>query len=467
MSVVLALATLSSCLGDDDDYTYYDDAAITSFSLGTLNRIYTTTASDGSDSTYTSTLSCSSYLFNIDQLNCKIWNADSLPKEVDATKVVCSMSTKNSGAVYLLNLTEDTLAYYSTSDSVDFTTPRKFVVYSTSGAVYRTYTVSVNVHQEEGDTCIWNQISSRNATIASLTDMKAIGDGEQMYLFANDGGETKLYVTSVNDGTTWTETATDPALPAGSSKSTIMQDGVFFTYGDGQVLRSEDAVTWEVTGNADLKQLVGASTVNLYALSSDGNLVSSADEGASWTVETLDDEASLLPTCDISFACHPLTTNSSTDKLVLIGNRDVDDYPNDSNAVVWSKVEEYSDGARSNAWNYVNFASNNYYNRAPNAYNWQIVNYEDNNIKAICGKAKGTSTAEPFDRIYHSADDGITWCNDSVMYMPEGFSSSETEFAFAADGAGCVWIICGGTGQVWKGRINRVLWKKDQEYFVE
>ncbi len=466
VSFVVALITLSSCLGDND-YTYYDDAAITDFSLGTLNRYYTVTASDGSDSTYKKTLSCSSYTFNIDQVNNKIWNADSLPKEIDATKVICSMSTKNSGSVYILNLTEDTLTYFSSSDSIDFSSPRKFVVYSTSGDAYRTYEVSVNVHQEDGDTCIWSQVTSGNSTLAGLTDMKALGDGEYLYLFANDGDETKLFTTSIDDGATWTEIDTDPALPVGSSKSTIMQNGVFFTYGDGEVLRSEDAVTWEVAGNADLKQLVGASTVNLYALSSDGNLVSSADEGASWTVETLDDEASLLPTEDISFACREMTTNTNTDKLVLIGNRSVDDYPNDSNAVVWSKVEEYSTGARSNSWNYVEFAPNNYYNRAPMAYNWQIVNYEDNNIKAICGKAKGLSTAEALDRVYHSGDDGVTWCNDSVMYIPEDLSSSLTEFAFVADGVDSVWIICGGTGQVWRGRINRVAWKKEQDYFIE
>ena len=50
--LLLAIGVLcTSCLGsDDEEYTYYDDAAITSFSLGTLNCHRYLLTADGRDS---------------------------------------------------------------------------------------------------------------------------------------------------------------------------------------------------------------------------------------------------------------------------------------------------------------------------------------------------------------------------------------------------------------------------------
>ncbi len=459
------LAAMTSCLGDTD-YTYYDDAAITAFYLGTLNRYYTVTKESG-DSIYKRTLDCSGYTFNIDHLAGLIWNSDSLPIEVDASKVVCTVTSRNGGTIAIKSMTSDSLFYYSSTDSLDFTEPRDFYVYGTSGMTLRHYVVSVNVHQEVGDTCIWTPVSAGNSALAALEEMKGLSNGKSIYLFGSDGEQTRVYTTAVDDGASWEELPVEPLLEVGASKSTILKGDTFFTYSEGQVLRSDDAQYWEAVSQVELRQLLGASRANLYALSEDGKILISSDEGASWAEEELDDDSALLPTEDISFACRALETNANTDKLVLIGNRSVEAYPEDETAVVWSKVDEYSEGARSNKWNYVAFAADNYNNRAPRAYNWQIVNYDENNIKAVCGDGKKGSDAVAFDRIYHSGDDGITWRNDSVMCIPEGLSSSHTSFAFVADNVDSVWLICGGTGQVWKGRINRVAWKKDPDYFIE
>ena len=53
------------------------------------------------------------------------------------------------------------------------------------------------------------------------------------------------------------------------------------------------------------------------------------------------------------------------------------------------------------------------------------------------------------------------------MSLPADINSSETTFTMVADGVNSVWVICGGTGQVWKGRINRVAWKQEDKYFEE
>ncbi len=58
-------------------------------------------------------------------------------------------------------------------------------------------------------------------------------------------------------------------------------------------------------------------------------------------------------------------------------------------------------------------------------------------------------------------DKGITWQNDSLMSLPIGFKCASSSFALVADNNSCVWLICGGSGQIWKGHINQVNWKKD------
>ena len=464
-SLILAITTLTSCLGEGESYTYYDDAAITSFSLGTLNRYFHKKRTDGTDSVYKRTLNCSAYTFYIDQNNGKIWNPDSLPIEIDASKVICSITTKNSGNVALKSMTSDSLAWYSSSDSVDFTQPREFQVYSTDGTGMRKYTIHVNVHQEKGDTCVWTRLLSSNSQIAALTEMKALSDGNKVFLFGKEDAGLSLLTTPVTDGQVWTKADLSATLTADALKSILMKDGKIYTISDGKVLVSDNGTDWTTVAATDMKQLVAASTAHIYALSAGNKLMSSADNGATWTEESLDDDAALLPTQDITYTCRALKTNDQTDKVVLLGNRSTAEFPDDTTAVVWTKVDEYGEGARKNAWNYVEFTQDNT-NKAPRALNWQAVNYDDNNIKAITGNSiKGTAKA--LSQIYQSGDDGITWLNDSVMSLPEGLSSSETTFALVADRVDSVWLICGGTGQVWKGRINRVAWREEQKYFKE
>ena len=51
--LISTIVTFSSCLSsDDNEVTYYDDSAISPFTLGTLNRTMHTLSSKGVDSVY-------------------------------------------------------------------------------------------------------------------------------------------------------------------------------------------------------------------------------------------------------------------------------------------------------------------------------------------------------------------------------------------------------------------------------
>jgi hypothetical protein len=148
---VSVMIVFTSCLGTNDENVYYNDTAITAFTLGTLDRTAHTTSYTGGDSTYSTTVTGSNYKMYIDQVNRKIYNLDSLPYGTDIKHVLVTITTKNGGVAAIKNVKSDTLSYYSSSDSIDFTTPRTFFVYSNDGTAYCKYVASVGAHKEEAD----------------------------------------------------------------------------------------------------------------------------------------------------------------------------------------------------------------------------------------------------------------------------------------------------------------------------
>lgn len=463
---VLAMATLSSCLGEETEYTPYDDAAITGFSLGTLNLYYSKKRADGTDSIYKRTKNFAASTFYIDHAKGEIWNQDSLPLQVDAKKVICTITSKNSGAVALKSLTSDSLSVYNGKDSVDFSKPRELYVYSQSGKGMRKYTVRVNVHKESADSCVWTSVAAAEPKIAALNGIKILSLNDNVFVFGNASGVAKVYTSAITDGKNWTELTASMPLSADACKNVLLKGDAFYTISDGQLLTSADAMNWQVVADTDARQLIAATKAHLYALSATGGIISSADNGKTWNDEQLDADASLLPAEDIAYACHNLQTNANAEKVVLIGNRSLAAYPDDTNAVVWTKIDEYSDGSRNHAWTYLTPSPSNRH-RAPRAENWQLVGYDFPNIKAISGRGVGNNTTKPLGQVYHSGDEGITWLNDSIMKLPAGIAEGAVSFSMTTDKNNSVWIVCGGSGQVWKARINRLAWKKDNDYFTE
>lgn len=179
--LVAALSLLTSCLKDNNDETvYYDDTAITVFTLGTLNRTLHTTNAAGNDSTYKGTVAGSGYSMLIDQAQGTISNEKLLPTGTDISKVITSVTTKNGGTV-VVNLRthdglKDSLVVHSNTDSLDFTKPLEFRVYNMSGTAYRKYTVTLNVKASGDDSIRWEQTSPTAEELARLMSLKPVVD---------------------------------------------------------------------------------------------------------------------------------------------------------------------------------------------------------------------------------------------------------------------------------------------------
>ena len=165
LTACMAALCMTSCLGDDEMNTVvYQDTAITAFTLGTVKRTMHTTSSTGEDSTYTASVTGSNYKFYIDQQQGLIYNADSLPQNCDLSRVLCTMSSKNSGSV-ILNLrtadgTKDSLVLYNATDSINLTKPMEVRVFNQAGTAFRRYTLTVNIHQEDGEEFHWTLMTN-------------------------------------------------------------------------------------------------------------------------------------------------------------------------------------------------------------------------------------------------------------------------------------------------------------------
>ena len=350
LSVVIMFA---SCLKDkDENITYRGDSAITAFSVVTAKRYAHTISKSGADSVYRANVSCSNYKFYIDQIACEIYNPDSLPKGVDLKKLICSITSRNSGTI-LINLSSvsnhDTLKVYSSTDSLDFSMPREVRVYNEQSTSYRTYTVRVNVHQQDGDAMTWKQEKTGELNFMKASQIRLAAVGNNVYGFG----------LSQEDGSTWMMDLKKRVASGGTDENSLSTlhfgfdaiDNVV-SYGNRLAVYDEEglhsltltddgteqwthtkAIYGEDKKEIGLKQLVGMSDKEMYAIGTDGKLLVSTDNGLTWAEEQLDKDVSFLPDNQISCTVHDVKTNEGMERVELSGYNE-----EEGKFVFWTKI---------------------------------------------------------------------------------------------------------------------------------
>ena len=224
---------------------------------------------------------------------------------------------------------------------------------------------------------------------------------------------------------------------------------------DAKLYGSIDTEQWtEISQNTQLKTLVAASRTEIYAMSTEGKIMKSSDQGATWTEDNLDSDAGMLPEKDFNGITTASLTNSDIDKVVLIGNRNDTNNPT---SVVWSKVVDTTMPSKTQAWMYQEYSEGNRH-QAPALENLCVTTYNKGLIM-IGGDGLGTVRAQAFDRILFSYDNGQNWWSDDRFYLPQNMKSSKTSFALVSDSNNYLWLLCGETGQVWKGHLSQLTWQ--------
>ena len=473
--LAILLGSLAACSKmSDSEVTLYDDAAITSFTLGTVNRYV-----DG----YKSTIKGSEYRFNIDQNSHTIYNADSLPKGSDVAHIVCGVTTYNNSMAYVVSKDGTYMNYHSSADSLDFTTPRTFRVFSSNGSGYTDYTVKVNVHKEDPDSFVWKKM----ADIPVMNDLCAIKFNDRIYVFGNEGGTTKAYTTE--DGSAWTAVTLPAMADADTWQNTVATIDSLYIMGGTKIYRTHDLVTWDedksiVLDGTKIDQLIGASDQEIYGISNNGMLMTkyrgNLDMG-SWIPADFESDFNTedLPTEDFTFTYYPMAYADSTDYVVMAGTKQTDGV---WHGHTWRRIVDYSEqgilselkklieeamsGSETvssswiRQWTYIDRSSNRLY-ELPALHDLQVI-YYGGELLAFGGRSYD-NFIEPLTAFWRSRDNGITWKQDVEYSMPpiDGttkFNNAATSFSTVVDDAENIWIVCAGTGEVWRGRLNKVAW---------
>ena len=374
--LLLAIAGIVSCnKPDDTQVTLYSDAEIIAFSLTDV------------DNTFQIDQSVSQYTVSINEnkdtiVNARhIFNTDSLDAGTDLTRQLLTISTRNNGVATVRDTTETSLwLYIYSTDSIDVSTPRLVRVWSSDGTGYADYVLEVRVHQEKGDTLVWQQIDN-----------------------------------------------------AGVDDAITLPDGI--------------------------GQLLGKSSKEEYALSTTGQLMVKREGATTFEPDIADEaDAAKLPTNVVAFTSFPVETGvDEVDYLLLAGQwkeeTALDDGTTETvwHSAVWRKIVDYSKGAATAQWVYME--------RAKELYDLPLMSslaliYYDGSVLAI-----GRPTESDSYTILQSRDNGITWKSSSLFKLPEGFNHSATQVTAKVDDDNNIWLRCEGTGQVWRGRLNRLAWK--------
>lgn len=446
IALITATLSLSSCLSSDEttvEYTH--DTAITAFSLGSLDRYTKTTT--GKDTLLKANVTGSDYKFYIDQAQRLrlIYNVDSLPCGVRDTAILATISSKNSSPILLMDINKkDSVAgYYSSSDSINFSKPRRIRVYSSDYSAYAEYEVTVNVHKELPYEFKWHKLAQSNSQLAEFSDLKAVACGDDIYVFGKTAEGIKVLKSAINDGNAWSSIEMDVSLSSDAYQSAVALDGKLYIADGGKVYASADAAKWTVVSeNADIRQLIGASSKYLYAYTAAGISVSK-NQGASWEQEKLDTDADSLPTQNISMNVAGVLSAKNVENVMLMGTRD-----KALNATTWLRTVDY-DANEAGRWNYLEIEKNQS-GKMP----WldQVI---------TCAADTGFVALGSNGKWYKSQDAGLTWTQDKKVALPGEFGTTAARFAFCRDKQHYYWII--RNGYVWRGRFNIDGWRSKED----
>lgn len=449
-SLFAAAFMITSCLDDNTvEYEYSSNASITAFSIGDIETQYIDSIHYGKDTTLVATVTGTDYPFVIDQGQRLIYNRDSLPVGTNVSKVVVSITADTSWI--LMTTQEDKDTTWVSTDSLNFENPVKFKVVAYSGVVGPTYTVKINVHKQVPDSLQWTYIG--NGLDTTIEAQKAVTLNDRIYVFTRQTDGVSVTSTSINDGKNWTALeATD--LPDGADYSSVMAwgDELYILVGE-ELYHSADGIGWtKVDTEIRLSLLIAnvASEWNkkLYAVNAENRFVESMD-GTTWT-EGKEVPAG-FPLSNLSYAVSPLETNAFIERLTVMGDNGI---ATDTASVVWTRL------TTENTWEDYPVGEDEQ-NYCPKLSNMAMI-YYNKQLYAFGGPGQNSNGEIPaFDRFYSSKNQGITWegITQNVLF-PEEFTDlyeqAEGHYSFVVDKNNFLWIVWSKSGQVWRGRINKL-----------
>ena len=448
-AVALIILLTNACNTDSTyDVASSGDCIVTAATLGTLYRETTAKTPDGRDTTYRAAVTGALYPLHIDQVNNRIYNTDSLPTATEVERTVFSIfNVAGIAAIRSIATGQDTL--FVKTDSTDCSVERFITVYSSDSQSKRIYSLQLNVHREEADSFVWRTTQTADAALQSLgaAPMRLVhrkADGA-MLAYGQENGHVVVGVLA-SPTAAWEKYELAAAI---DPQSVVASKGGknFYALTSTELLASADGVTWHATGSLLRPDaLVVCGTTLLVGLK-DGSFVSSADGGQTWQTDGAD-EPEYLPLTDVCGVAVTSRTDNTFEDFVVTGKRA------DGKAVVWRRTVDLA-GEEIYEWYYLPEMSGSPYNcpvlKEPLLFVYDGVTY-----------MAGLTAQDHVAPLYESRDNGRTWKKSELSLPAKG---GPTHMALAVSKDNFIWVADGMTGNLWRGRYNRMGWQQAPTVF--
>lgn len=249
------------------DYITTESVAVTGFYLSPDIRIMRNL-----DSVY----------FSIDLEHGVIFNADSLPKGTNVTKLVPKISypsTVKSAMIKMEGGTHregETNYFTNPTDTIDFTGDVTLTLGTANNEITKTYQLKVNVHQTDPDTMYWDKTSTM-ALPSRMQDPKQqksvkFNGGVLSIIEENDGTYTASTTADIFEGS-WVKNALSLNFTPVLHTLRIDSDNILYILdSNGNLLSSNDAQNWNLL-TSGWSEIIGIYGTTLLGLATDGDKI--------------------------------------------------------------------------------------------------------------------------------------------------------------------------------------------------
>ena len=250
----------------DESYVSAESVAITAFSLTADIRVMANL-----DSVY----------FSIDLEHGVVFNADSLPKGTNITKLVPKISYPSSVTAAVIEMKggthreDGTVNYYANKmDTIDFTGDVTLTL-SAGDNISKTYSLKVNVHQEDPDTLFWEHTAmtpfpSRMQN-PRMQKTVAFNGGSYSLIEEADGSFTAA-TSSDLFAASWSKSElTLPFIPDIRTLSSSADGKLYLLGSGGELMESADGSSW-TQQDSGWSQIIGAYGDAMLGVKSNGNI---------------------------------------------------------------------------------------------------------------------------------------------------------------------------------------------------
>lgn len=367
-----------------------------------------------------------SVFFSIDLDKRLIYNADSLPKGTDVTKLVAKITFP---IVYSANIQvkdgkvmKDSIINYGTNpnDTIDFSGKVTLELVSEDKLSTAVYAIKVNVHKMDPDSLYWNKLARRDLPyISTPLEQKTIEFKNNVKCLVKE--PNKYVISTVDNPSTskWTIEKMNLTFTPNVNSFNATDDAMFLLSDNGDLYTSQNGLDWTAC-NAKMYSLIGGYENMLVGVVYKDNKYYHAQYVNS-ELKVLEEVENGFPVSDSSMPIKFATKWGTSSQMIILGGADKNGKPigecwgYDGNT--WGQLSIEGVPAVKGATIFP------YFTHKVSA-GWKVTKYST--LFAIGGEVAGDVSK----KVYISYDNGLHWkVGDEMLQLPDyipAFKNAQT-----------------------------------------